>query len=89
MATDADNRYGPNYIKSLYSAGAITDPVFAFFFNSERFGSSYLDIGVIDQSRMSNVDDLVTLPVVEEDFWWSNYVTGIKFGDDAEEEWGL
>lgn len=89
LGTDADDQYGPNYIKSLHTSGALTDQVFAFYFNSDAFGSSFIDIGVIDESHMSDSNDLVTLNVVEEDFWWSNYVTGIKFGDDSNEEWGL
>lgn len=28
---------------------------------------------------MRDPSELVWLPVVEDDFWWTNYITGLKF----------
>ena len=79
---------GPSLIKSLYDSGAISDPIFAFTFRSQsQGGNSYLDIGVMKTSRMSNPSDMVTVNTISGDSYWSNYVTGIKFGSDVAEEW--
>ena len=95
LATDADDDVeGPSFIRSLEDADAITDPVFAFYYQSEYSEistgtNSYLDVGVIDNSRMSNVADLVKIPILEDDSRWSNYVTGIKFGATDDDAWGF
>ena len=94
LATDADDEEEPNFIKSLREVDAITDPVFAFYYQSEYSEistgtNSYLDVGVIENSRMSNVADLVKIPILEDDSHWSNYVTGIKFGATDDDAWGF
>ena len=36
---------------------------------------------------MSSSSDMVNVPIIPGDGYWSNYVTGVKFGDTEEEEW--
>ena len=61
--------------------------MFAFYLRSHAAsGDSFLDIGVIDNTRMSSVADIVNLPVLD-NYHWTNCVTGIKFGDDSEHAW--
>ena len=38
---------------------------------------------------MSSVADLVTVNILPGDTYWSNYVTGIKFGNVENEEWKM
>ena len=38
---------------------------------------------------MSNIADLVTINIIPGDTYWSNYVTGIKFGNAVTEEWKM
>jgi hypothetical protein len=40
---------------------------------------SYLDIGSIPISAMRDPSELVWLDVAENNFWWTNYITGVKF----------
>jgi hypothetical protein len=40
---------------------------------------------------MANPDDLVWIDVVEDDFWWTNYITGVKTiaADGTEAAFGI
>ena len=38
-----------------------------------------MDIGYISNEAMRDPNELVWLPVLNENFWWSNEVTAIKF----------
>ena len=91
-----DDDDGPSFIKALKAADAISDPVFAFYLQGDNVEiatgtNSYLDVGVIQNSRMSNVADLVTIPILEDEdnTRWSSYVTGIKFGATDEDAWAF
>ena len=68
---------GPLVIQELYAANKITDDVFAFWLGGED-ENSYLDIGTILDDGMRDPDELVWLDVVEDDFWWTNYITGLR-----------
>jgi hypothetical protein len=46
-----------------------------------------MDVGVISESAMRNPEELIWMDAIQ-DFWWTNYIQGIKFGpghntDDA------
>jgi len=43
-----------------------------------------LDIGVFDETKMSDPSEMVELSVVENDRWWTNYVTGFRLGDSLD-----
>lgn len=40
---------------------------------------SFLDIGSIPNSAMRDPSELVWLDVATNDFWWTNYITAVKF----------
>lgn len=69
---------GPLVIQELYGAGKIAEPVFGFYLAGVD-KQSYLDIGYISNEAMRDPNELVWLPVLNENFWWSNEVTAIKF----------
>ena len=50
--------------------------------NSNSNRNSFLDIGYFDTAKMSSADDMVEIPILNEDFHWSNTVKGIKFAND-------
>ena len=90
LATDADRFIGPNVIKILRNSGAIEDIIFAFYLRSHLdTGSSFIDIGQILNDRMSSPSDLIEISILNEDYFWSNTVKGIKFGSDDTDEWGM
>jgi len=65
-------------IEEMYKSEIISDPVFGFYLTGVD-GQSYLDIGRLQDSAMRDKDELVWLDVVDNDFWWTNYLTGVKF----------
>lgn len=69
---------GPLVIQELYGAGKIAEPVFGFYLSGPD-KQSYLDIGYFSNEAMRDPNELVWLPVLNSNFWWSNEVTGIKF----------
>jgi hypothetical protein len=76
---------GPLVIEELYNAGLIDKPVFGFYLTGVD-GQSYLDIGKFQSDAVRDNDEMVWLDVVEDDFWWTNYITGVKFtGADGSE----
>ena len=38
---------------------------------------------------MSNPADIVNISIIPGDSYWSNYVTGLKFGNAPDEEWKM
>ena len=42
-------------------------------------GTNYIDIGTYSTAGMRDADELVWIDT-EEDYWWTSYVTGVKFG---------
>ena len=85
LSTGANPDHGPNFIKSLHAVGAISRPVFAFYLRSpDEDGQSFLDVGQIEETHMSNVDDQVSIDVIRKsDKNWSAYVTGMRFGNQT------
>ena len=60
--------------------------------NSNSNRNSFLDVGYFDTAKMSSADDMVEIPILNEDFHWSNTVKGIKFANDDQgysDEWGF
>lgn len=88
LTTDSDNRKGPNLIKSMRDNGAITDAVFAFYLESTE-GSSYLDIGSIDESAMRDPENLFMIDILYQNYWWAQTIVGIRFGDEEADSYGL
>jgi hypothetical protein len=68
---------GPLFIEALKDRGLITNSVFGFYLSGTD-GRSFLDIGVLWNTSMRNKDELIWMDAIR-DFWWSNYVTGIRF----------
>ena len=81
MATGFHSGSGPNMIMSLYEGGVISEPVFGWYL-SDMSDESYVDIGFLSAESIREGEELVWLPVVEDDFWWTNFVTAIKFDDE-------
>jgi len=81
MSSDYKNN-GALFIKSLKAKGLITNAVFGFYLSGTE-GKSFLDIGVLWNSSMRNKDELVWFDTVP-DFWWTNYVTGVRFVNPGE-----
>lgn len=73
-----------SYITALYLDGVIDHQIFAFaLFDQMDTDSSFMDVGFYNEAAMNDPDDLVWIPVVDDEFygtyWWHNYVTGIRF----------
>jgi hypothetical protein len=81
MTSDFENG-GPLFIKSLKERGLISKAVFGFYLSGTG-GKSYLDIGVLWDTSMRDKNELVWMDAIP-DFWWSNYVTGIRFVNPGE-----
>ena len=81
-AHDPDNQPGL-LVPWLYKKGVIREPTFSFLLTGLD-GWSYLDFGKPDVNAMSNKNDLVYLDVKDNSEYWSNYITGFKWGvEDA------
>jgi hypothetical protein len=87
MNTDSDGT-GPSLIKSMKSSGVITKAAFCFYLTSPT-STSYLDIGIIDNTAMKDYTNLIMQNIIPGNYWWSNYVEGIQFGTSTSDSWGL
>ncbi len=62
----------------------ISQARFAFYLQDWQKGISFLDIGIFDETKMSDPSEMVELSVVENDPWWTNYVTGFRIGKELD-----
>lgn len=68
---------GPLLIPTLAKNGVISEPVFGWFITDEE-EQSYLDIGVLTADSIREGEELVWIDVLYDDYWWTNFVNGIK-----------
>jgi len=80
LATDADDKWGPNLVKSLRNNGVLSDAVFGFYL-SRIPTVSFLDLGAIINSHMADSTNLYMMDIVDESTHWALDITGIGFGD--------
>lgn len=73
----------------MKTSGVITNSVFGFYLAA--FGqSSYLDIGIVDLTAMKDSTNMYYQNIVPNNYWWSNYVTGVAFSSPTgSNAWGL
>ena len=62
----------------LHEAGVFEDNMFSFFLTGTS-GDSYIDFGTPNPAAMSNPDDVIYIPIVDSDPWWTNYVSGFRW----------
>jgi len=80
MSTGFTKDSGPVLVPALYKAGVISNPIFGWYLTGMS-DESYLDIGIIHSNSIREGEEIVWIDVVNNDFWWTNYMTGIKIGD--------
>jgi len=51
--------------------------------------TSYLDIGIIDNTAMKESTNLYMIPILTNNYWWAANVEGIRFGTGDADAWGL
>jgi hypothetical protein len=79
MSTGFTDDSGPLIVPALYKAGVISQPVFGWYLAGED-DESYLDIGILTDDSIREGEELIWIPVVENDYWWTNFITGVKIG---------
>ena len=57
----------------------IDDNMFSFYLTGHA-DDSYIDFGKYDKHAITNENDIVWLEVLDNDRWWTNYITGFKWG---------
>jgi hypothetical protein len=82
MSTGFTKDSGPVLVPALYEAGVISEPVFGWYLTGMS-EESYLDIGLLHEDSIREGEELIWMPVVNNDYWWTNYITGIKIGDNS------
>ena len=77
---------GPLVIEHLTEQGNIPKNEFSFFMQTVEEGISHIDIGPaqIDSMKNGSSDDSVAIPI-NKDFFWSQYLQGIAFGDTRDD----
>ena len=77
---------GPLFVKHLADDNVIEDNIFAFYLESfvdeSATRSSYIDFGQAKREHMSNIDDLVWLPLHNHFFWMSQKTRAVRIGED-------
>lgn len=78
MSTGNTAESGPLLINSLYEEGIISEPIFGWFLGDESM-DSYMDVGMYTYDSIREGDELIWMPVLYDDFWWTNEITGVGF----------
>ena len=42
---------------------------------------SYIDFGTPNTAAMSDPADLIYIDIIDNNIWWTEYVTGVRWGD--------
>ena len=45
-------------------------------------GDSYIDFGAYNEAAMSDPADLIWIDIIDNDIWWTEYVTGVRWGPE-------
>jgi hypothetical protein len=45
---------------------------------SDETGTTFLDIGVLTYDSIRKGDELIWMDVLNDDFWWTNEITGVS-----------
>jgi hypothetical protein len=77
MSTGLTTDSGPILVEELYKGKIISEPIFGWYLTGLE-NESYLDIGILSEESIREGEKLIWIPVVEDDFWWTNIVTGVK-----------
>lgn len=54
----------------MYADSTITENVFSFYLTNLS-GSSYIDFGTPNTAVMSDVNDIIYMDILAEDYWWT------------------
>ncbi len=82
MSTGLTIDSGPILVEKLYEGKIISEPVFGWYLTGLE-NESYMDIGILTEDSIREGEQLVWMPVVNDDFWWTNFITGVKINDLA------
>lgn len=77
-------------VPTLYKQGVISKNQFSWALETKEH-PSYLDIGPVDESVMSDPRDMVWLDILDDDYWgyfWTNYMTSFTLSN-SNEIWDL
>ena len=66
-------------IPHLFYENVIGESMFSFYLTGYE-EESYIDFGAYDKNAITDEDDIVWLDVINNDRWWTNYITGFKWG---------
>ena len=77
MSTGFADWSGPILVNSLYEGGIISEPVFGWFM-SDQTGTTFMDIGMLSYDSIREGDELIWMDVLDDDFWWTNEITGVS-----------
>ena len=72
---------GPLLVWELFEAGRLSEPTFAFYLAGNE-ETSYLDVGVIQSGSMRDPSKYVEFDVIDNSFWWMNYIRGVSFAGE-------
>ena len=70
---------GPLFIEALAENGLIDSNKFSFYFQ-EASSDSWIDLGEPDLGNLKNDTSLVETQMIEKDFFWSFFNTGVAIG---------
>lgn len=54
----------------MFSDSTITENVFSFYLTNLS-GSSYIDFGTPNTAVMSDVNDIIYMDILSNDYWWT------------------
>ena len=80
IAPDNGNTSGPLYVEALFDGGIINANKFSFYFQHPE-EDSWMDLGEPDLSHVAEGFELKETQLIDPDFFWAFYNTGVAFGD--------
>jgi hypothetical protein len=69
------------FVPHLYNQGVINENSFSFYLNYEA-DTSFIDFGAPDPTIVGDGTNVVWLDAAADEYWWTNQITGMYYGDD-------
>ena len=67
------------FMYKMYPDSTISERTFSFYMTGLS-GQSYIDFGTPNTAIMTSASDILWMNILSEDYWWSQYITGFKWG---------
>jgi len=69
----------------MFDDSTIDEKVFSFYL-TDLASSSYIDFGTPNTAAMTDEADIIYIPIIDDDYWWTAKVQGLRWGTEMNDD---